>query len=132
VEVWRAEAPSVTASKAAPALLSAAATEQVQSWRQRIELVWPGPSTTATPVGQTGEFLVGMIDTASRTLTLSSFGVFPVTRIGEGLRGAAARGVVVRVIFGDRPEDANWLDWRNQQAFGRRLPGNFALLPLAG
>jgi phosphatidylserine/phosphatidylglycerophosphate/cardiolipin synthase-like enzyme len=68
-----------------------------------------------------------MIDTARRTLTLSSFGVFPVSWIGEGLRGAAARGVVVRVILGNRPEDANWLDWRNQQAFGRRLPDNFAL-----
>jgi len=31
------------------------------------------------------------------------------------------------VILGDRPEDANWLDWRNQQAFGPKLPDNFAL-----
>ena len=31
------------------------------------------------------------------------------------------------MILGDRPEDASWLDWRNQQAFGARLPGNFAL-----
>jgi phosphatidylserine/phosphatidylglycerophosphate/cardiolipin synthase-like enzyme len=68
-----------------------------------------------------------MIASVRRTLTLSSFGVFPVSRIGEGLRGAAVRGVVVRVILGDRPEGANWLDWRNQQAFGRRLPDNFTL-----
>jgi len=86
VEVWRAEAPSVTASEAAMALLSAAATEQEHSRRQRIELVWTGPSTTTIPARQTGEFLTGMIDTARRTLTLSSFGVFPVSRIGEGLR----------------------------------------------
>jgi phosphatidylserine/phosphatidylglycerophosphate/cardiolipin synthase-like enzyme len=127
VEVWRAEAPGVTASVAAMALLSAAATEREHSRRQRIQLVWTGPSTTAIPARQTGEFLAGMIDTARRTLTLSSLGVFPVSRIGEGLRAAAGRGVVVRVILGDRPEDANWLDWRNQQAFGRRLPDNFAL-----
>jgi phosphatidylserine/phosphatidylglycerophosphate/cardiolipin synthase-like enzyme len=127
VEVWRVEAPSIPASEVAMALLSAAATEQDHRRRQRIELVWTGPSTTAIPARQTGEFLVGMIDTARLTLTLSSFGVFPVSRIGEGLRGAAARGVVVRVILGDRPEDANWLEWRNQRAFGGGLPDNFAL-----
>ena len=31
------------------------------------------------------------------------------------------------MILGDRPEDANWRAWRNQQASGRRLPANFAL-----
>ena len=92
VEVWRAEAPSVTASEAAMALLSAAATEQEHSRRQRIELVWTGPSTTAIPARQTGEFLAGMIYTARRTLTLSSFGVYPVPRIGEGLRAPRHAG----------------------------------------
>lgn len=127
VEVWRLEAPSVTASEAAMALLSAAATEQDHRRRQRIELVWTGPATVSMPARQTVELLAGMIDGAGRALTLSSFGVFPVSRIGEGLRAAAARGVAVRVILGDRPADADWLDWRNQQAFGRALPENFVL-----
>jgi phosphatidylserine/phosphatidylglycerophosphate/cardiolipin synthase-like enzyme len=124
VDAW--EPSCFGASEAAMALFSAAAAEQKHRREQRIELVWTGPATRSIPVRQTGEFLAALIACARRTLTLSSFGVFPVAQIGDAVRTAACRGVAVRSILGDRPNEPDRLHDRIRHLFGRELPGNVA------
>lgn len=48
-----------------------------------------------------------MIESASRRLTIMSFGVFKVPRLIKALEEALARGVQLRIALGDRESQGN-------------------------
>src|ERR1035438_1839110 len=72
----------------APMLEGALAAKRAQ---QNTELVWTGPSTPVVPVRRTEQVLCDLIRCAEQRLTMTSFGIFQVPRLGEELEQALAR-----------------------------------------
>lgn len=66
------------------------------------ELVWTGPATTVVPVRRTEQVLFDLIRCAERQLTIMSFGIFQIPRLVAELEHALARGVILRLVLGDR------------------------------
>lgn len=76
--------------------------------RPSLELVWTGPSTSVVPVRRTEQVLFELIQEAKQMLTIMSFGVFQVPRLVEALEDAVARGLILRIVLGDREADSEW------------------------
>jgi cardiolipin synthase len=66
---------------------------------ESIEVVWTGPRTTAVPVRLTREVLIDVIRDSRESLFVMSFAAYKVDVVLKGLRAAAARGVVIRLIL---------------------------------
>lgn len=96
--------------------------------RQTTELVWTGPSTPVVPVRRTEQVLADLIRCAERRLTMTSFGIFQVHRLVEDLEQALTRGVVLRIVLGDRESRADQEIYRQRQQLGRVVAAQATLL----
>lgn len=92
------------------------------------ELVWTGPATTVVPVRRTEQVLFDLIQCAERRLTLTSFGLFQVPRLIEGLEQALVRGVSVRFVLGDRELHSTQAIDRQRLQLGRAITDRALLL----
>jgi cardiolipin synthase len=96
--------------------------------RPTTELVWTGPSTPVVPVRRTEQVLGDLIVCAVRRLTVTSFGIFQVARLVEELEQALARGVVLRIVLGDRESHSEQEIDRQRQQLGRVVATRASLL----
>ena len=92
-----------------------------------VELVWTGPPVAAVPVRQTEQVLLDLIQCAQHKLTIASFGVFQIPRLVQALEQALCRGVVVRVVLGERESPGVGALDRQRQQLGLRISGQAAI-----
>ena len=92
------------------------------------ELVWTGPATSVVPVRRTEQVLCNLIRCAERRLTMTSFGIFQVSRLVEELEQALARGVALRIVLGDRESHSDQEIDRQRQQLGRVVATGASLL----
>lgn len=83
-----------------PPMLETALVARIAS--PRLELVWTGPPTSVVPVRRTEQVLLDLIRNTASQFTITSFGVFNISRIVEGLEDLLDRGVGLRAVLGDR------------------------------
>lgn len=96
--------------------------------RQTAELVWTGPATSVVPARRTEQVLVDLITCAQRRLTMTSFGIFQVPRLVSELEQALDRGVVLRIVLGDRELHSDQEIERQRHELGRLVSARAALL----
>jgi len=76
----------------------------VERSRQRVELVWSGPSPASTTLRSTGPAIRELIENARKSIYLVTFAAYRVPDIAEALEAAMLRGV--RVVFVLESEEA--------------------------
>lgn len=77
---------------------SADAVDEVRG-EQQVSVVWTGPASYEVPVRATSAVLAEVIDEARKTLVVVSFAAYKVAAVVDALRGAAGRGVDVRLVL---------------------------------
>lgn len=92
------------------------------------ELVWSGPTTSVVPVRRTEQVLSDLIGCAERRLTMTSFGIFHVPRLVEELERSLERGVLLRIVLGDREAHSDQEIERQRQQLGRVVATRATLL----
>lgn len=96
---WARSAPNCTSEAAAGALAAAAEASDRRSRGEQIEVVWTGPRSGSRPLRRTEQVLLQIVESATRRLTIASYAVFRIPRIGAALVAAASRGVSVRILL---------------------------------
>lgn len=109
LDVWQSQATIASPEAVALALVTAAHSEQVHRDQQSLELVWTGPDVGVVPLRRTEQALLQLIDSACRRITVVSYSVYNIPRIGEALIRAANRNVAINVVIEtpDRLEGQN-------------------------
>ena len=99
--LWAAwsEAPEVDGKAIEMALRSASAVSARHRSTQSIDVAWTGPSSAHVPVRMSSQVLLELIDEARSQLIVVSFAAYRDSRIINGLRSTAQRGVDVRLIL---------------------------------
>ncbi|MGC4048337.1 MAG: DISARM system phospholipase D-like protein DrmC [Paludibaculum sp.] len=92
------------------------------------QLVWTGPSTSVVKPRQTEQALLEVVSSAKNSLTVTSFGIFQVMRLAEELERAAERGVLVRIVLGDREMRSEQEILSQRQQLGKKITGKVSLL----
>ena len=105
---WARSAPDITTETAAGALAGAAEASDRRSQDEQIEIVWTGPRTGSRPLRRTEQVLLQILESSTRRLTIASYAVFRIPRIGSALAAAASRGVAVRILI-ERESDFDTL-----------------------
>lgn len=95
--VWEREMPSCPLALLSNALLAACAASREERGRQRLELVWSGPSALSTTLRSTGPALLELISSASESVYIVTFAAYKVPSVASALAAAERRGV--RVVF---------------------------------
>lgn len=94
---WRREMPQGDYARLGHALLAAGAASRLERARQRLELVWSGPSPQSTGLRSTGPALLDLIGAARESIYLVTFAAYKVPAVADALKLAEQRGV--RVVF---------------------------------
>jgi phosphatidylserine/phosphatidylglycerophosphate/cardiolipin synthase-like enzyme len=112
LDAWQSQATIASPEAVAAALVTAAHSEQVHRDQQSLELVWTGPDVGVVPLRRTEQTLLQVLDSAIHRITVVSYAVYNIPRIGEALVRAADRGVSISVVIEtpDRLEGQNTYD----------------------
>ena len=92
------EFPDLTIEALVGALLSTSYMTSLHQQDPQIELAWTGPDVSTSPLRQTEQAILELIDAAAESLILVSFAVYRIPRIRSALVEAATRGVKVTLI----------------------------------
>jgi hypothetical protein len=95
---WRSEAGGVLPQSVAVALLTASRAETEHREGCTVELVWTGPDVGVVPLRRTEQAIWQVIDSASQRITVISYAVLNIPRIGDALIRAAERGVAINLV----------------------------------
>lgn len=94
----RAAAAGLSSGELAALLRGAAAGYRHRDNREKIELVWTGPSVHGVPVRSTAAVLTGLVLRAQHSLDLMTYAAYRYEPLLAALRDAVDRGVAVSVI----------------------------------
>jgi cardiolipin synthase len=97
MSAWSNSPSKVPASDVANLLCGAAHAVAAERRRQRVELVWSGPSTVSSTLRSTGPALLELIRSARESVYLVTFAAYKVPEVAEALADAARRKV--RLVF---------------------------------
>jgi phosphatidylserine/phosphatidylglycerophosphate/cardiolipin synthase-like enzyme len=97
-DVWE-QVPTIAGATLAMMLRSAVAVASSLRADQSIDIAWTGPTSVHVPVRMGSQVLIDLIDEAKTQLFVVSFAAYKVDRVTQALRGAADRGVDVRLIL---------------------------------
>ena len=95
IDIWKAS--TINGETLAAMLLAAAYAFRHAEDRQRVELVWTGPTTELVPARRTEQALIQVIDVAQQRLFITSYVAYDIESIARALRSAAKRGV--KIVF---------------------------------
>jgi phosphatidylserine/phosphatidylglycerophosphate/cardiolipin synthase-like enzyme len=118
---WQRVAPSMAASTAATALLTAGHVLQASRQAQTMEMVWTGPAMPAATFRQTEQALLDVIQAATARLTVVSYAIYRIPRLQDALVAAAHRGVHLRVIVETPHPSAGQQAYDTLRALGARV-----------
>jgi phosphatidylserine/phosphatidylglycerophosphate/cardiolipin synthase-like enzyme len=97
VQAWQAS--SVSAEELSSMLLAAGHVFTRATQHQTAELVWTGPTTPFVSTRRTEQALLQVINSAERTLFVTSFVAYNVSAVVMALNRATERGVVVSMLL---------------------------------
>ena len=117
-DAWESAAPGMSPEAMGAALLAASHGEQHRGETESVELVWTGPATEATPLRRTDQALMGVIREARERLTVVSYAVYRIPKVGQALREAAGRGVRLRIVLESAEESEGKVEYDNLRALG--------------
>lgn len=109
VDTWRTHA--VSPDELASMLLAAGHVFTQAMSRQSTELVWTGPTTPIVSARRTEQALLQVINSAERTLFITSFVAYDVSTIVRALNAAADRGVMVSMLLELSQEHGGSIDF---------------------
>jgi phosphatidylserine/phosphatidylglycerophosphate/cardiolipin synthase-like enzyme len=98
LRVWREKAAGLSPEAVAVALITASHVQRYHSESQTAEIVWTGPETPETRFRHTEQAILEVLDSAQKRLTVVSYAVYRIPRIGDALVAAAHRGVRIRLV----------------------------------
>lgn len=92
------------------------------------ELVWTGPSTPLVPTRRTEQVILDLIRGTQVRFSVTSFGIFQITRMVQELALLLDRGADLRIVVGDRESGtADNLD-RHVRQLGDRVISQATIL----
>lgn len=97
VGAWKAS--TISGETLAAMLLAAAHAFRHAESRQRVELVWTGPTTELVPARRTEQALIQVIDAAQQRLFITSYVAYDIESIAKALKSAAERGVRIEFLM---------------------------------
>lgn len=97
VDAWKASTAS--GETLAAMLLAAAHAFRHAESRQKVELVWTGPTTELVPARRTEQALIQVINAAKHRLFITSYVAYDIESIAKALRSAAERGVKIEFLM---------------------------------
>jgi len=97
VGAWKAS--TISGETLAAMLLAAAHAFRHAESRQRVELVWTGPTTELVPARRTEQALIQVIDAAQHRLFITSYVAYDIESIARALKSAAERGVKIEFLM---------------------------------
>lgn len=97
VDAWKASTAS--GEILAAMLLAASHAFRHAESRQKVELVWTGPTTELVPARRTEQALIQVIDAAKHRLFITSYVAYDIESIAKALRSAAERGVKIEFLM---------------------------------
>ena len=97
VGAWKAS--TISGEALAAMLLAAAHAFRHAESRQRVELVWTGPTTELVPARRTEQALIQVIDAAQQRLFITSYVAYDIESIAKALKSAAERGVKIEFLM---------------------------------
>ncbi|MCK9608834.1 MAG: DISARM system phospholipase D-like protein DrmC [Methylomonas sp.] len=89
----------VSASELAAMLIASSHTIDKINAEQSLELVWTGPTTPFVSARRTEQALLQVIESARKTLFITSFVAYDVSSIINALNIAVARGAIVSMLL---------------------------------
>ena len=97
VGAWKAS--TISGEALAAMLLAAAHAFRHAESRQRVELVWTGPTTELVPARRTEQALIQVIDAAQHRLFITSYVAYDIESVARALKLAAKRGVKIEFLM---------------------------------
>jgi phosphatidylserine/phosphatidylglycerophosphate/cardiolipin synthase-like enzyme len=97
VGAWKAS--TISGETLAAMLLASAHAFRHAESRQRVELVWTGPTTELVPARRTEQALIQVIDAARQRLFITSYVAYDIESIAKALKSAAERGVKIKFLM---------------------------------
>jgi phosphatidylserine/phosphatidylglycerophosphate/cardiolipin synthase-like enzyme len=105
LDLWHALGLGTTAVLAW-SLRAAHAADAERRRRQRVELVWTGPTRHGTALRRTDQALLDLVRETRARILIVSFAVYRAAAVQDALLAAAARGVAVDFVF-ETPEESD-------------------------
>jgi len=121
LDLWQAQAPTVTGPSIALALSAAAQAVEAERSQERLELVWTGPDSRLIPLRRTDQALLQLIDGAQETLHIVSFAVYRIEAIAYALVRAASRGVAITLYLETPDASEGRIAYSTLAAFGAEV-----------
>lgn len=97
VGAWKAS--TISGETLAAMLIAAAHAFRHAESRQKVELVWTGPTTELVPARRTEQALIQVIDAAQQRLFITSYVAYDIDSIAKALKSAAERGVKIEFLM---------------------------------
>ncbi len=97
VDGWKAS--TISGETLAAMLMAAAHAFRHAESRQRVELVWTGPTTELVPARRTEQALIQVIDAAQQRLFITSYVAYDIELVARALKSAAVRGVKIEFLM---------------------------------
>ena len=119
-DCWLKEYPQISPVALA---LSIQSTLLAQQWSPRpsIELVWTGPTISATPLRRTDQALIEIINSARQRLVVVSFAVYKAQAIISAMENALKRNVEVIICLEDADESKGKVTLSGITAFSKSI-----------
>lgn len=90
---------NISSDEMASMLLTASYVHSRAASEQSIELVWTGPTTTSVSARRTEQALLQVINSAEKSLFITSFVAYDVSTIVKALNAANERGVSITMLL---------------------------------
>jgi phosphatidylserine/phosphatidylglycerophosphate/cardiolipin synthase-like enzyme len=117
---WQAGHADLSPRELAWALRGASASDEAHRSKQKLEMVWSGPSGSST-FRRTDQALLELIQAANHSIIVVAFAAYKVPHIAEALVGAANRGVKILLILESIKESEGAVTFSALKAMGRNL-----------
>ncbi|NES10044.1 DISARM system phospholipase D-like protein DrmC [Pseudomonas laurentiana] len=97
VGAWKVS--TISGETLAAMLMAAAHAFRHAESRQRVELVWTGPTTELVPARRTEQALIQVINAAQQRLFITSYVAYDIEMIARALKSATERGVKIEFLM---------------------------------
>ena len=114
--------PDIDTLAIAFALRAAAEAAAAVGADQHTEIAWTGPATEAVPLRRVDQVIYDMLESAKEEVLLVTYAAYKAERALEALRGAADRGVRVRLVIELARASGGKISFDGLQGFRAAVP----------
>lgn len=116
------EAKGIGTDECVAALKAASYVRWREETREKIELVWTGPSTPIVSTRRTESVLLETIEAAEKELFVVSYVAYDIDSVVSALRKALRRGVTVKILMESTGEYGGRISMDSIALFRKELP----------